>query len=141
MDIKNIVANIVRKFETRNPMIIAEKMDMLIFKENLGTINGYYALVFNVQTIHLNKNLSCIKQKVICAHELGHAILHPNLSTCVITNTTLINLSIYEKQADFFASYLLIPDKILSGHGDCEIEEIAKGYDIPSSLLRGRITM
>lgn len=141
MDIKKIVTDLVREYGTRNPMEISEKLNVLCFCENLGKLNGYYASVFNVQSIHVNERLSPMRQNVTCAHELGHVIMHPNLNVSLMRNTTFMNVDKYEKQANIFASYLLITDECLAEFKGYTIEDIAKIHDIPINLLNERVTV
>ena len=42
MDIKNEVNQIVRKYGTRNPLEIIEKMDMILVRYPLEGVRGFY---------------------------------------------------------------------------------------------------
>ena len=47
----------------------------------------------------------------MCAHELGHAVLHSSSEyQFLIDNTKILRRSRLEDEANLFASYLLIPD-------------------------------
>lgn len=140
MNISIIVSNLVREHGTRNPMEIAMGLDILCFVEDLGSINGYYMAAFNVRTIHVNKNLSPMRQNVACAHELGHVILHPCLNSCLIRITSFAGINKFERQANEFASYLVMPDDMLQEFHNCDIDEIAKICDIPASILNERLS-
>lgn len=54
-------------------------------------------------SIFINKNFSKMSQSIICAHELGHALLHENAG-----NNFHGGNEIKEYEANLFASYLLL---------------------------------
>jgi len=54
----------------------------------------------------------------VCAHELGHAVLHSSSEyQFLIDNTKILRRSKLEDEANLFASYLLFPDNL-----DTEVE-------------------
>jgi len=60
--------------------------------------------------IFINSELSEFDQKLVCAHELGHAILHSsNRIQFLIDNTKILKRSKIEDEANLFASWLLFP--------------------------------
>lgn len=81
--------------------------------EELGSIDGYYNRVIRMKQIHLNNSLSEERMTYACAHELGHAILHPNAHTPFLRKHTLLNVDKLEIEADAFAADLLISDDLL----------------------------
>ena len=89
---------------------MAKSLNISIFYENLGTINGYYNKPFRMKQIHINQNLNEKEAEFTCAHELGHAILHPNASTPFLRSKTFISVDKLEIEANNFAVNLLIPD-------------------------------
>ena len=66
-----------RKCDTRDPFTIAAKLGIRVLHEPLGSIRGYYSRTHRIKFIHINQDLSKERQRQVCAHELGHAILHP----------------------------------------------------------------
>ena len=63
-----------------------------------------------MKQIHINQNLNKCDAKFTCAHELGHAILHPNASTPFLRSKTFLSVDKLEIEANTFAVDLLIPD-------------------------------
>lgn len=63
-----------------------------------------------MKQIHINQNLNEKEAEFTCAHELGHAILHPNASTPFLRSKTFISVDKLEIEANNFAVNLLIPD-------------------------------
>ena len=60
-----------------------------------------------------NTDLSESEQRFSCAHELGHALLHPDANTPFLTKYTYLSVDKYEIEANKFALKLLIPDELL----------------------------
>lgn len=108
MRIKKVVENLVSEYQTRNPYELAKLLGIIVIEENLGTINGYYNEVLGVKFIHINENLSKFRKKFTVAHELGHAILHPNFNYHFLKNYTLFNINRFEKEANKFALSLIL---------------------------------
>ena len=83
LDIKKRIAYLKKKYCTSNPFKLADILGILVIKEDLGNIEGYYNKQLRQKQIHINCNLSEKDMLFTCAHELGHALLHPdsNLST------------------------------------------------------------
>lgn len=107
MDIQKIVYNLIKKYGTDDPFELADSMNISIFYEELGTINGYYNKPLRMKQIHINANLDDNMQKFTCAHELGHAILHPNASTPFLRSKTLFSINKMEtKRTHSPLSYL-----------------------------------
>ena len=108
MRIKKIVESVVDEFQTKDPFEICKKLGIIIVEESLGTINGYFNEIMGIKFIHINNNLSTEAQrKFVVAHELGHAILHPNFNHHFLKKHTLFNIDRYEKEANKFAIHLI----------------------------------
>ena len=89
---------------------MANALKISVFYEESGTINGYYNKPLRMKQIHINQNLNECDAKFTCAHELGHAILHPNASTPFLRSKTFLSVDKLEIEANTFAVDLLIPD-------------------------------
>ena len=109
MSIKQKVDFLCKEFETRDPFEIAKQLDIQIIIEPLGSIRGYYSSSYRIKFIHINQDLSSDMQRQVCAHELGHAILHPKCSTPFLRANTLFSIDKLEKEANCFMALLLYP--------------------------------
>ena len=111
MDIKLKVLNLIVKYGTKNPFKLAKKLNIEIIIEDLGEVRGLFKKVLKRKFIFINSKLNEFDKILVCAHELGHAILH---SSCnyqfLIDNTSLLKRSRLEDEANLFASYLIFPD-------------------------------
>ena len=108
MRIKKIVNDLVSKYKTNNPFELCKHLGIYVIEEKLGTINGYFNEVLGIQFIHINSELYHDERRnFVVAHELGHAILHPNFNYNFLKTHTLYNVEKYEKEANKFAFYLI----------------------------------
>lgn len=77
MNIKTKTEKLIKKYKTNNPFEIADELNIKVILMNYPEdINGLYIYVHRSSLIFINKNLPYEMQKVVCAHELGHAVLH-----------------------------------------------------------------
>lgn len=134
--IKSIVNDLVSKHGSMNPYSIAEKMNMNVFTHDLHIeIRGYYKYDRRNKYIVINDKLDENTQRVVCAHELGHAILHPRSNTTFMQQNTLLSVDRIESEANRFAAELLIPDDSLAEHEHLTIYEIASLHNVPTELV------
>ncbi|MNP68056.1 hypothetical protein D3C76_1639610 [compost metagenome] len=63
--------------------------------------------------IAIHSDLSEEWQRLICAHELGHALLHPGISRFWIDEHTFLYAGKYEREANRFAVHLLLGEEKL----------------------------
>lgn len=129
-DIKKLVSHYVRKYNTRNPFELAERLNVQVQFGDLGSRAGCYMFLKNHKCIFLNENLSDFEMKIVMAHELGHAILHRKENCYFIRNKTFLLTSKNEVEANRFAAELLLPDDIFLDNKDYTINQIARltGY-------------
>lgn len=111
MNIKVRVLNLITKYRTRNPFKLAKSLGIIIRYDNLGEVRGLFKKILKKKYIFINSKLSEFDQTLVCAHELGHAVLHSSSEyQFLIDNTKILRRSRLEDEANLFASYLLIPD-------------------------------
>lgn len=111
MDIKLKVLNLIVKYGTKNPFKLSKKLNIEIIIEDLGEVRGLFKKVLKRKFIFINSKLNEFDKILVCAHELGHAILHSSSNyQFLIDNTSLLKRSKLEDEANLFASYLIFPD-------------------------------
>lgn len=136
MWLKNIVVDLTKKFNTTCPFELSSKLNINIVEWDLHEeINGFYKYDRKNQYIYINQNLSDEWKKVVCAHELGHALLHARLNTPFMKRNTLFSVNKVEREANRFAAELLIPDDINCGESE-SINYIASLHNVPVELVR-----
>ncbi|WP_339171530.1 ImmA/IrrE family metallo-endopeptidase [Anoxybacillus sp. FSL W8-1294] len=135
--IKQIVEKLVKKHGTNNPFEIASQKGIVLLFEQLGGIYGYHHSFKRINIIHINSELNESMQRFVCAHELGHAVLHPELSTSFLQKNTLFCMDKVEREANEFAVELLLSDDVLYTYRgtDATIYEAAATYGVPSKLI------
>lgn len=136
MDIKQFVRSLVSENGTFSPFEIAENKRIIIQMEPLGTIRGYYSKTLRTKFIHINCDLDEYQQKFTCAHELGHALLHPDLSTPFLRESTLFSVDKLEVEANRFAACLCYPPNLLAEEYEgCTTTQIAETLNLPLPLI------
>jgi Predicted Zn peptidase len=125
MDKKEIVslAKCIRKvFDTNDPFYISKVLGIKVeFREYSRAVKGYYRKVFNDVYIVINENYSQKEQKIICAHELGHALLHTDVAQHIIDEFyNGGDVSTLEHEANIFALALLLDEEL-----DVEISSLS----------------
>lgn len=136
---RELIKKLHKKYRTTNPLELAEYLNITVLFENLGTINGYYNTAFRQKFIHINSNLENHKQKFTIAHELGHAILHPNANTPFLRENTLFSVNKLEREANLFAVYLLISDDDLKEYKEFTISQLSSIFGIHERLIELRL--
>ncbi|HDR7685286.1 TPA: ImmA/IrrE family metallo-endopeptidase [Bacillus toyonensis] len=136
MEIKEYVLKIVKKHSTANPFEIAKRKNILVLFEDLGNTLGFYNTYKRFKFIHINNKIDETTQRFVCAHELGHALLHPKANTPFLRNKTLFSVDRLEIEANTFAVELLLPDEMISEYQDTNlsIQEVAEIYGIPENF-------
>lgn len=134
--IKNKVANIVDKHKTNCPYKLAESLNVHVILWNLHEeIDGVYQYTKRNKFLYINNNLDENSQRFICAHELGHAILHSKVSTPFMRSNTWFSVDRIEVEANTFAAELLISDDSLRICHNYTIEQIAALHNVPVELV------
>lgn len=131
MDIKKLANKLAGKYGTRNPFEIIKGMNVILVFADLIEIRGFYQYFQRNNIIYIDQNLPYKEQVFVCAHELGHMLMHKKSNTVFMDTKTHFNTSIYENEANTFAAELLIPDEIILENKDFTKEQIARlcGYD------------
>lgn len=136
MDIKKYVLYIAQKHETTNPFKIAKQKNIIVLFEDLGNTLGFYNTYKRFKFIHINSRIDETTQRFVCAHELGHAVLHPKANTPFLRNQTFFSVDRLEIEANTFAVELLLTDEMVSNYEDTRlsIQEIAEIHGIPGGF-------
>lgn len=139
LDVKKKIAYLKKKYRTSNPFDLANMLGIIVIKEDLGAIDGYYNKQLRQKQIHINCNLSENDMLFTCAHELGHALLHPNANTKFLYENTFLSVDKLEQEANKFALELLLPDELLIEYSDYSIEQLARLFGYSEKLIELRI--
>ncbi|OLN21615.1 hypothetical protein BTO30_14130 [Domibacillus antri] len=137
MQVKDTVQTLIQKYGTNDPFEIADRNNILLSYEPLGRILGYYNMYKRVKFIHINHQLNEIGQRFVCAHELGHAVLHPKANTPFLKRNTLFSVERMEVEANTFAVELLLPDEKIIEYSDSNytLYQIGEMHGIPREIV------
>lgn len=114
--ISSVVAKMMLKHGTNNPFEIAAQKNIMVLFSDLGETFGFFFSERRVKFIHINSALDDSLKRFVCAHELGHCILHPKLNTSFMQKNTFFSVDRIEKEANIFAVKLLVHNiSILEG--------------------------
>lgn len=108
--IKRKAKELIRRFDTRDPLQIAQALGISVKYADIGALKGFYTVMLGNRFIVVNQNLSEQEQRLVLAHELGHDQLHKHLAAeDSIRQTILYDLSSKaEFEANLFAAHLLL---------------------------------
>lgn len=142
MDIQVIINKISKRCKTLDPILLAKSLGIIVLYENLGnSINGYYNKILRQKFIHVNISLPKHLQYLTIAHELGHAIMHPDANTPFLRTNTFLSVDKLEIEANTFAVLLLIHTNELIEHieNGYTIDNIASIYGFDRELIKLRL--
>lgn len=138
-DIRRIVKRYERKFGTSDPFKIAENLHIELLIGDIGSREGCYMYLKKHKCIFLNDDLDALEMRLVMAHELGHAIMHPKENCYFIRNKTFLLNSKNEIEANKFAVELLISDEFLEENSRCTIEQISRMTGFNEKLIELRL--
>lgn len=112
----------IKKYKTSDPFQLADALKInVLFSEELGKLKGMFLHIEGNSYIFINSKLDEYKQRIVCAHELGHWQLHRTSSSMTIREYEIYDMrDSKEYEANIFAASLLLDDD--------EILEYIYGY-------------
>ena len=141
-EICGAVEDVQKKYNERDPFKLCRLMGIILIFQSLGTapdaIKGFFLESKRIRTITVNSDLPRAIQRIIVAHELGHAILHRSSGIAAFHEIGLFDSSSkMEKDANLFAAeYLLDDGDVLDIlNGDVTFFSAAASLCVPMELL------
>lgn len=121
---------LIKSSASNDPFTIASDNNIMIristeFKE----LKGLYTIIKERRIIILNGNLPYEERKMVCAHELGHDMLHREYAVNKVLHEYILcdRTAKIEYEANMFAADMLITDD--------EILDLARGYQYTVSQI------
>lgn len=142
--VEHKIRRLIRYYErlagTRDPIKIAAAAGIRIAIVPLGEISGNYKLIKRKRWIFINDSIPVDSPffRVVVAHELGHALLHRRENCAFIKSHTLLLTSGVEREANQFASSLLITDEMINEYAGYTEDQFCHCTGYPLELLRLR---
>lgn len=137
-NIPQIVDALCKKYDSRDPYEISRQLGIVVEREELGSVRGYYNCEYGLKMIHINSELDTGDQRMVCAHELGHAVLHPGDNTPFLRAYTFYSVDKMETEANRFMAYLEITDDELLEYREHPMTLLADIYGVSVELIRWR---
>lgn len=137
--IKQDVGYLVNKYSTRNPVELAQALNIIVVKSPLKDgLNGSYIEKCGREFICINSDLCEEQQLMVAAHELGHARLHRGQNVLYLSRNTYHVKGKLERQANLYAAELLISDVDFNEFrymSDCTLEKISQYSCLSTQLI------
>lgn len=113
-DIISLARDIKDTWNTNDPFTIAKRLGIVVlFRDNC--INGFTAQTVKFDgyptIISINDSFTDFSKKVLCAHEIGHALLHADSINHFAITSKNISTNV-EREANLFAIALLANNNI-----------------------------
>lgn len=141
--IVDIAERIVKKYGTRDPFKMAKQCGVELSVKNLGSLKGFYKVIYDTPFIFLNSSLAPKEARLVCAHELGHHALHRAAARVGFEEFSLFSEnSRREYEANLFAAVLLISTDEIKDLIDCGYtsEQIAVALGIDKRIAELKIS-
>lgn len=134
----NIANSTVKKYKTRDPFQIAKEKNVILVYAPLIDIRGFYQYFQRQHIICIDENLPDQHKRFVCAHELGHMMMHKSSNTVYMDTKTFLNTNKFENEANEFAVNLLIPDCEIYDNKELTTEQLSRllGYEEAMIKLR-----
>lgn len=104
---------LVSTANSRDPFQIADALGVQIqMVRDFTVLKGVYMILSDVPWIFINDNLDEVMKRIVCAHEIGHHVLHQDL----VRETVLQEFHMFDRrnrpeyEANVVAAEILLPD-------------------------------
>lgn len=138
-DVKKLANSLAKKYQSRNPFEIIRGMNTILVFAPLIDVRGFYQYFQRNNIVYVDEHLSKHEQKFVCAHELGHMLLHREANTVFMDTRTYLKTSPYEVEADKFAIELLVPNEIILESWQYSTEQLSRLTGYSEELIRLRL--
>lgn len=137
------VKRIKNKYRENNPFRLCEAMGLILLFEPMGlyegACKGFFLMQSRKKSITINCDLPEHLQRIILSHEVGHAVLHRNMTGIKAFHDFALfdETSLYEYEANIFAAEYLMDDTDVLEllNEDMSFFEAASVLSVPAELL------
>lgn len=135
MRIKALAESLIERCGGSNdPFAIADLLGIRVVFEKLGKKDAFFTNMCNIPIIHINEEIAPEIRDFVCAHELGHALLHRDTNASWLAFHTYSNDCRLEREANQFAVELLMPDEFVKEFDGFTIYDVGTMVGIPRQL-------
>jgi len=131
------------KYDETNPFKLARQMGINVLYapmgKNIESCKGFYLTHSRIRTMTINSDLSSEFQRIICSHELGHAVLHNKQAGVKAFHDFGLfdTASTFEYEANMFAAEILLEDDDVLDrlNDDLSFFQAAAELNVPAEIL------
>lgn len=142
-DVDKIADGLVKKYNTASPFELCDFLGIAVLYQDLPeSVNGFFVKIMKNFAVVINSNLEDDDRRLVCAHELGHILMHSETNYISLSSRTSLSTSRYEHEADMFAVALLLNDCDALLGVDLEglsVFEISRISHIPLELVKAKL--
>lgn len=142
MAIKQATTRLKAKYQTEDPYDICGYMDIQIMKRPMGgnarSCKGFFLCSSRCKMIVINSDLPDSIQRIIVAHELGHAVLHSDSAISAFHEFSMFDeTDRMEYEANVFAAEFMLSDTEVMESLEMQMDffQTAKCLYVPPELL------
>ncbi len=139
MDVKAQADRLALKHGTRDPFAIAEALGCIVLFVPLSGLRGFYRYMKRCHVIFISDALDEVQARLVCAHELGHLLMHKGLNRMFMDRRTFVITGKYELDAHRFAVDLLYSDDELQPYLSRPVADAAAYMGVSESLAAYRL--
>ena len=133
------VERLIKKYDTRDPYELCKLLGIKIhYYDSQKKLKGFFYYQSRQKNIVIDSNVNEVLERILIAHELGHAILHTKIAMMRGFQEMEVfdGSSLEEDEANFFAAELLLEDQaVLECLSEYSFFETAKRLYVPAALL------
>ena len=111
------VQKLKRRYDETDPFRLCQAMGISVLLSSMGkaqgSVKGFFLVQSRIRCIAINSELSDDLARIICAHELGHAVLHWRWAgkNGFCDSDVFTRKQQFENEANAFAAELLLDDE------------------------------
>ena len=144
MTIYEIVEELKTKYRSSDPFELCDYLGVKVAVTYLSSLKGLYTFIDDVPVILISSAIKRIPQLLVCAHELGHHVLHSDIAKQgALREFTFFNMrDKTEAEANRFMANLNIEDDELDElfREGRSVSEAAQILCFPEELLNIKIS-
>ena len=115
-EICGVVARLKKTYDESDPFRLCRLLGIKLIFQPMGNspdaVKGFFLESKRIRTITINSDLPEVIQRIIAAHELGHALCHHASGIHAFHDIVMFDQnSAMEKDANLFAAELMLSDK------------------------------
>lgn len=133
------VEELAQKYGTRDPYELCDRLGIRIRRKDLKKkLKGFFFYQSRIPNIVIDSNVNEVLERILIAHELGHAVLHKEIAMMVGFQEmeVLDSTAGTENEANLFSAELLLDDdEVLKQLEERSFFQAAQALYVPAALL------